>query len=159
MNNKGVHFIDTCILMEILQVPKKMTSYNKEVLEEYEQLSSDANQTFVLPISVLIETGNHINHIKKNNSEKERCISQFLGILEAINQDEIPWKLINYKHQERLPHIIDHYKSHAKKGMGLGDVYILEEYNTYITEIPNLKGTRIRIWTLDKHLNGYDSVH
>ena len=59
---KETKFIDTSVLLEILEVQhccKNSKKYQQELVEFY----GKENATLIMPISVLIETGNHINHI------------------------------------------------------------------------------------------------
>jgi hypothetical protein len=50
--------VDTSILVQLLNVPE-MSGQRDELMFEYERRAS-AREQFLLPIAVLIETGNHI---------------------------------------------------------------------------------------------------
>lgn len=59
-----VHFVDTTVLAELLNI-SGLSKQHSAVNAEYLQLEENGD-TFVLPIAVLIETGNHIAHVPKN---------------------------------------------------------------------------------------------
>ena len=53
----NVHFIDTSVLVELLNIPK-MNERHAQAQTEYEALAAKGD-VFVLPVAVLVETGNH----------------------------------------------------------------------------------------------------
>ncbi len=60
-----VHFIDTTVLAELLNIPGLSTQHEK-IKAEYLQLDHNED-IFVLPVATLVETGNHIAHIPDGN--------------------------------------------------------------------------------------------
>ena len=57
----NVHFIDTSILLEILQVPNKSSSSRHKVVMEELSHMINGRDTLILPFATIIETGNHIS--------------------------------------------------------------------------------------------------
>ncbi len=60
---KNIYFIDSSILMEILKIPNHFSEADsKTYSEKLADLLKNGNSTIIMPISVIIETGNFINH-------------------------------------------------------------------------------------------------
>lgn len=87
---KETRFIDTSILLEILEVPDKCKEPEK-YQKEFAEFTRQSQASLVMPISVLIETGNHINHIKGNQQAKEKSTKRFLDILKLFIHSTNPW--------------------------------------------------------------------
>lgn len=67
----NVRFIDTSILLNILDVPDR--NQNKdEVVKEFKTLIGSQTETLILPLATIIETGNHIAHIGSGNVRREK---------------------------------------------------------------------------------------
>ncbi len=65
MSNK-VWIIDTCVLCELLPVPHKSNNDNRtQVLADFKKRIKNKDQ-FLLPYTVVIETGNHIGQAPGN---------------------------------------------------------------------------------------------
>lgn len=69
----NVRFIDTSIIMNLLEIPY-MCDKKDEVKEEFRN-AIENGERLVLPISVIIESGNHIAHIADGNMRKEKAES------------------------------------------------------------------------------------
>ncbi|MER7517032.1 hypothetical protein [Streptomyces sp. NPDC126499] len=82
-----VDFLDTSILVEILDVPH-MNSHRDEVLSEMDRRLKD-NVRFVLPTATLIETGNHVFQIKDGTARRS-CASGFMNMLRKTASGEAP---------------------------------------------------------------------
>lgn len=62
----NVRFIDTSVMMNLLEVPGKCADA-QIIKEEFRQII-DNKEGLILPIATIIETGNHIAHISNGNS-------------------------------------------------------------------------------------------
>lgn len=153
---KETRFIDTSILVEILGVPDKCSDsdkFRKELVEFYKK----PNATLIMPISVLIETGNHVNHIK-DGSRKTEVLDKFYDILNMFLTNSSPWSFYGYNFTvDDTRRIIEHYKVVVYSKVGIGDVFILDAYNQYVEQLKANKKQNhlISIWTLDEHLSSY----
>lgn len=85
-----VHFVDTSILLELLEVPGK--SQQPEVVREQLGEMVAAHAQLVLPIATVIETGNHITQLADGGSRR-RCAERFVGLLRLTVQGHVPWVL------------------------------------------------------------------
>ncbi|MDC7286791.1 hypothetical protein NXH76_03165 [Blautia schinkii] len=148
----NVRFIDTSIIMNLLEIPY-MCDKKDEVKEEFRN-AIENGERLVLPISVIIESGNHIAHIADGNMRKEKAES-FSRFLEKTAKDDAPWKLFGTGlDKEDLLHIAEDFPEKAlTMRMGVGDLSIIRLYNNFIENTPALG--RIMIWSTDSHLQGY----
>lgn len=154
-----IYFIDTCVLLEILKVPNRYTELkSKEHSRKLADISIKPNTIIIMPISVIIETGNFINHIK-NKHYKQGCLEKFIDILTRIKNEDAPWIIYGYEYFENdLTNIIDTAILHSPSGLGIGDAFILESFNRYKENLEPKKSYSIEIWSDDVHLNSYSET-
>lgn len=153
---KETRFIDTSILLEILEVPNKCQD-PKKYQKEFKEFIQQPHVSLVMPISVLIETGNHLNHIKGNQVAKEKSINKFIDILKLFIHSTSPWYFYGYNFTaDDIGSVIEKYQEFKYSGTGIGDVFILDSYDKFVADLRgSVQNHRIVIWTLDKHLTGY----
>lgn len=154
---KETRFIDTSILLEILEVPNKCKDSMK-YKKEFAEFTKQSQANVIMPISVLIETGNHINHIKSNPQAKETSTQKFLEILNLFINSTNPWFFYGYDFNEKdIKRVIETYQGYRYSGTGLGDIFILDSYKEYVSKLKDSgnRNHKIMIWTLDERLQGY----
>ncbi|WFR75125.1 hypothetical protein P9166_08400 [Lactococcus lactis] len=153
---KNIFFIDTCILLDILKVPTKYDEKNSLICTKLlAERAKDGNSLIIMPISVIIETGNHINHIK-NASQRSECYKKYLDILNCIQSETLPWQLFGYDYKNQdLDRIISLSTELSNSQVGIGDIFILDSFNQYLKDIPKGRNYNVEIWTKDKHLKAY----
>lgn len=149
-----VQFIDTSVLVEFLNVPG-FNSRHAEVAEEMERRTA-ADVTFVLPVTTIIETGNHISQC---SGDRRAAAERFIRALNLARSAAPPWIVRdvawdgdflarfvqgNATGSDLLTHLSD-------KTLGSGDVAILVEREQFSRTI----SAKVEIWTLDKKLNSY----
>jgi len=154
---KETRFIDTSILLEILEVPDKCED-PKKYQKEFAEFATQSQASVIMPISVLIETGNHINHITGNQPAKEKSTQRFLDILKLFIHSTNPWSFYGYNFTaDDIERVIGKYQEYRYSGPGIGDVFILDSYFEYVAKLKDSgnQNHKIEIWTLDQHLTGY----
>ncbi len=148
----NVHFIDTTILLEILQVPNK-SSQHEAVMKELNQMIS-GRDTLILPFATIIETGNHIAQ-NGDGQQKRNCAQRFIECILKTVDGQAPWSYYGEQMtKEDLRVICSQFCDYAMCGEGFGDLSIIRAYERYKEETPAI--SRIRIWSLDNHLQAYD---
>ena len=153
---KETKFIDTSVLLEILEVQhccKNSKKYQQELVEFY----GKENATLIMPISVLIETGNHINHIP-DKVMKMDALKKFIDILELFLNSKKPWVFYGYNFGvDDISRIKEQYAQVVSAKVGIGDVFILDAYYQYIEKLKAdaSQNHLISIWSLDEHLSAY----
>ena len=94
-----VHFIDTSVFMNIVNVPGR-NQQRAEVMQELRELLKD-NKTnaLILPFATIIETGNHIAHGNDGN-ERRKAAQRFCECIQKTVKNEAPWQYYGNQLQE-----------------------------------------------------------
>ncbi|MDO5296458.1 MAG: hypothetical protein Q4F00_07490 [bacterium] len=119
-----VYFIDTSILLNILDVPKR-NQERENVVQKMERMISERNG-FILPLAAIIETGNHIAHIEDGNQRRDRA-ERLSDLIRNVLNDDFPWVYNkNEIADDDLLKIAEKFPDYAQQRfMGLGDMSIL----------------------------------
>lgn len=148
----NVHFIDTSVFVEILNVPN-MNAHHAEVMDELSSLIADKD-VLILPFATIIETRNHIAQNGDGNQRRAAAL-RFKECLIKTIQNQAPW---GYYGEQLTPQdiqtICEGFPDAAMAGEGFGDLSIVRAFERYRDETPAI--SRIRIWSLDNHLKAYD---
>lgn len=147
-----VHFIDTTVMTALLKVPHHNSDERyEETKEEYELLEQNGD-VFVLPVAVLVETGNHIAHIPDGNMRREIAKKLATLVREAMKANN-NWNIIPEIPISVLEMILDQLPDQAMAGIGFGDISIVEQFNEYWEKRQPIG--KMRIWSFDEHLSAY----
>ena len=148
-----VILVDTSVLCELLKVPNRFSdsTEHEETLKRY----AAEGATLLLPMATLIETGNHIAQ-NGDDKQRRRIAESFAGlVLSALTEQAKPFTTASFPDEQTLRRWLDIFPDHAsrserkRKGIGLGDVSILDEYHKQCERNPRRP---IRIWSLDHAL-------
>lgn len=145
-----VHFLDATVLVALLNIPNKNDHY-EEAKAEYEQLVQNGD-VFVLPVAVLVETGNHIAHIF-NGDVRRKIAKNFVEIVTKAQNMEDNWNLSPAISDKVLKAILTCFPDKAVQGLGFGDVSIIKQFEDYWNNCQPIG--EMRIWSFDHHLDGY----
>jgi hypothetical protein len=153
-----VDFIDTSILVELLDLPQK-ASRHSDVVKEVKQRSR--TRTLILPTATVIETGNHICGLSDGRERRDRA-TKFSRLLEMSVRGLAPWTLHRATWDEHLLMALRDGAStgsslieHATQGtLGAGDLSIIAERNLYRSTV-STQALEVRVWTLDAKLDAY----
>lgn len=148
--SKPVTFLDTSVLCNILAVPHM--DQDRAAVQAEMRRRAERGETFILPVTTVIETGNHIRHID-NGDYRRKTAQRFATLLENTITDKAPWSLhILSWSPEFLSDLLAgagtgiRFVEHAQAGLGCGDLCILCERNTYQARSGI---TEVTVWTLD----------
>ena len=146
----NVHFIDTSVLVELLNIPN-MNNHHAQAQAEYETLAARGD-VFVLPVAVLVETGNHIAHIPDGNIRYQIAVQFSKLVQKAVNAED-NWNTVPSISPDTLRTIINQFPVQAKGRTGFGDISIIEQFNDYWQNRQPIG--EMRIWAFDVHLQEY----
>ena len=148
----NVRFMDTSIVMNLLEVPH-MCADAESVKSEFAKAVAE-KETLILPMSTIIESGNHIAHITNGTIRREKAL-KFQEFLKKTAREEAPWTFYGVEFtKEDLEFLADEFPNRAlHMGMGIGDMSIIRFYEKYKETTPGIG--RIMIWSTDAHLAGY----
>ncbi len=155
-----VWFIDTSVLVHIVPVPGRSSHGDREkVMAEMKQRSK-TRDTLILPVTAVIETGNHICHVKDGN-ERRQAAEKFEEIVLKVVEGKAPWQ----PHEATWDRAfwrrfleggstgtswIDH-ATQGRGGLGGGDLALVVERDLYCART-GLPREQVRIWTRDAAL-------
>jgi len=143
--------VDTSILCCLIRIPKFCDDEYMEVEDEFIGILT-RNETLILPIASIIETGNHVAHIS-DGGMRRRVANKFAQYLRDTADNEAPWTLINLEWtSEDLRRFADGFPAQAVQQLGFGDMSIIDAYEDYKERTP---GVSVRIWSKDGHLMTY----
>jgi hypothetical protein len=147
-----VTFIDTSILCELLEVPCKHSTEGSASIQQELVLRIDDGERFVIPITAVIETGNHIAQCSGDRFEISgrlvRLLEQARGSNAPFVVNETAW---DESFLERLcagDSTHESLQDLAAKRVGAGDIAILVERDRFVERSAFSKGS-ISVWTLD----------
>jgi hypothetical protein len=149
-----VTFIDTSVLCELLAVPG-MCSQHDDIRTEFE-LRDEAGERFVIPITAVIETG---NHIAQATGDRRAAAERFVRFLGAAGVSEAPFTVHELSWDDQFltelcsgnatgQPLVDL----AGARMGAGDIAILVERDRFKR---GSAYTDVRLWTLDEALGAH----
>ena len=145
-----VHFIDTSVFLNIINVPGR-NQQREEVMKELKRLLKFSNDNvLILPFATIIETGNHIAHCGDGNVRRKTA-EKFCECIDKTIKNEAPWQYYgNQLTVEDLSEICKEFPDLAMREEGFGDLSIIQAYKKYKDETPAIH--KIRIWSVDSHL-------
>lgn len=122
----NIRFIDTSVMMNLLEVPGRCAD-SQMIKEEFRQVL-DNKEVLILPIATIIETGNHIAHISNGNSRRI-IASKFGEFLRKTAEGEAPWQLYGIElDKEGLLYLADNIVENAMQQVGVGDMSIIHAF-------------------------------
>jgi hypothetical protein len=152
----AVVFIDTSVLCELLEVPGKSEPSQSAQVQAELSVGSRAGERFVVPITTVIETGNHIAQAPYGRVEAARRLVRFLRMAIA---GEAPWLLLTTTLGHEFVSALCAGDSTGKplevlaaEKVGAGDVALLVERDQFLATIAY---SSARVWTLDVALRAY----
>jgi hypothetical protein len=151
-----VRFIDTSVLCNLLDVPGRNQD-REELQAEFRALVEGGRTRFVIPVTTVIETGNHIANAEGDRRGAAERLERFL---EMAANDDPPWQLhavtwdADFLASLRAGagtgvSLVDHLGNGT---MGTGDLAILSERDAF------RERTRFRaveVWTLEAEMSAY----
>lgn len=150
-----VILIDTTVFLNLLRVPGRMDD-NEEIRKTFDDFRRESAK-FVIPITTLIETG---NHIAQCDGDRRGAAERFVRAIEAAREASPPWTIRDVRWGgEFLDALLagdstgsDLVTHLASKELGAGDVAILVERDQFLADTAF---TDVRIWSLDRRLSAY----
>lgn len=104
--------------------------------------------SFLLPMAVIYETGNHIAQLSDGGNRRRFAQLFTEEVRKAIN-GEAPWQVMQLPNMEEVGEWLSDFPEKAKEGAGIADLSIIKEWEKMVKRIPSC---RIFIWSLDRHL-------
>ena len=138
------------VFQNILKVPgfDQNHQHTKQELEAY--IRDQA--TLLLPFATLLEAGNHIAQLSDGGQRRKYAETYQEQVRLAVD-GTAPWRPIAPPDLDAVRRWLEQFPDGCMRGLGISDVSIVEEWEQ--TRVRHAQ-TRVRIWSLDAHLSGYD---
>jgi hypothetical protein len=152
---RPVVFVDTSVLLNLLRVPH-MDSHRDKVIDRLSRLRQACD--LVLPVTAIIETGNHIAQIARGDA-RGSCAERLAEVIKMSIRGEAPWVLNSVAwDSEFLESLLNGAGTGAtlvelaRAKLGCGDLSILTEVARYRARTSRVA---VSVWTLDDQLSSY----
>ncbi|MEM1203145.1 MAG: hypothetical protein AAGN66_07940 [Acidobacteriota bacterium] len=142
--------VDTTVLCNLLDVPGRAQDRGQAVSELQGFLREGV--TLLLPMVVILETGNHIGQVA-NGRGRRRAAEVFVDQVEKALSGEAPWTPTPTPDAEEVRDWIGRFPEEAMRGLGFGDLSIIQVFEQ---NCRRHRHRRVFIWAYDQHLQGYD---
>jgi hypothetical protein len=146
-----VSIVDTSVFCNVLNIPK-LNDERRVVMEQLRNFLEKGTH-LLLPMAVVYETGNHIAHISEGRLRRQ-CAELFVEQVKMAIAGETPWTVMQVPTLDEVTLWLTDFPDSATQGKGMGDLSIVQEWEKSRRLFPN---RRVFIWSLDTHLQGYDS--
>lgn len=155
----AIILLDTSIYLNVLDIP----GYNQDrddVLNEFQRCIENDDR-FLLPLASVWETGNHIGDLIDGQTRRTYA-GRFVADVRRAFNGEVPYRATHFPEREMFlqwlegfPDVVMRNKSPEKtrEGVSLADLSIIKEWE-HNCELHSM--SRVRIWSLDSDLQGYD---
>lgn len=151
-----VTFIDTSVLCELLRVPGKSQDAG-DTADEL-ALRTELGQRFILPVTTIVETGNHIEHANGNRETAEAFARLARAAIEGRGPFQVNRVLWDASFLARIidggPTRVDFVDLASTHQLGTGDIAILVERDQYVAATA-FTTADVEIWTNDDRLRSY----
>ncbi len=119
-----IWIVDTSVFLNVLKVPG-LSQEQVQVFSDFEErLKRD--DTFLLPYSAIVETGNFIAQLD-GNYKYEFALKFIENVKQAID-GSVPWKPLKFPTIEVISSWLDSFPEFAGRGISFGDYSIIKEW-------------------------------
>ena len=156
----AIVLLDTSIYLNILNVPGNNAD-SVEVFDEFQQ-RINANDSFLLPLATILETGNHISRMADGHSRRTWALKMVKDVEDALN-GIAPYRPTAFLERGEFLLWLKSFPDYAMRtkkmkkdkneGGSLSDFTIVKEWEKLCEQNPM---SRVSIWSLDEDLKGYD---
>jgi hypothetical protein len=146
----AVVLVDTSVFLNVLDVPA-FNQRREQMLRQFRQFIEERAH-LLLPMASVFEAGNHIAQLNYGRLRREHAERFVRMVREAIGGNA-PWRPIQPPILEEIGAWLDQFPDHAMRGIGMGDMSIIKEWESASARHPHL---RVLIWSLDAGLAAYD---
>ena len=153
-----VVFVDTSVLLNVLDVPHK-NSDRDSIVQKFKDLARSGS-LLVIPIAAVVEVGNHLAQLP-GTVRRDRC-ERFTALLHSSLGNQAPWVVSGTTwDQVFLRDLLDGHASRpgmielCTTAVGTGDGSILLELERYRSRSDVPSALPVRLWTLDQGLQAY----
>ena len=142
--------VDTGVFLNVLGVPGHCQDFD-EVHEEFER-QLRASSEFLLPLSVVLESGNHIADLP-NGDHRWRWGETLRDQVRRAIEGGSAWGLTPLPTENDLDSWMQEFPQAARERVTAVNVTVIDAWEAARRKNPS---RRVRIWSLNQRLQGYD---
>lgn len=155
----AIVLLDTSVYLNVLDVP----GFNQDrdaVLKAF-KTSIQAGDYFLLPLAAVLETGNHVARLP-DGQQRRRYAQTLVTDVRTAFDGQAPYRATHFPEREEFARWLADFPDAAMRnkspkkaaeGTSLADLSIIKEWERNRDLHPM---SRVRIWSLDGDLAGYD---
>lgn len=148
-----VTLVDTSVLCELLQVPGKCDQNRFALLNEELDVRAERGERLVIPVTAVIETGNHIAQCQ---GDRHAAARRLVKLLVRAASHDAPWTVLDTRFDQGFLEALRNGDSTgedlcalAARKVGAGDVAMLVERDQLRRDTAL---QAVDVWTLDQDL-------
>lgn len=142
--------VDTTVLLNVLDVPGR-NQHRDDVLERFGEVT-EGGASLLLPMAAVYEAGNHIAKLADGH-QRRRFAGIFCDQVRGALNGEAPWVLVPLPNSDQLAKWLEDFPDCAMREVGMSDLSMIKAWEEACSRNPS---RRVRIWSLDAGLQGYD---
>jgi hypothetical protein len=146
----AIVLLDTSIYLNVLDVPG-FNQTRMDVLNEFGR-AINAGDRFLLPLASVWETGKHIAQLSDGRQRRQWAERLTTDVRSAFKGDA-PYSATHFAKREEFEGWLTSFPDAAAEGKSLADHSLIQEWRRNCDLNPL---RRVRIWSLDSELVGYD---
>ncbi len=152
--------LDTSVYLNVLDVPG-FNQHRDAILDQFNARIQN-HDYFLLPMATIWETGNHIAHIESGGYRRKWAELLYSEVNNALigntpyKATYFPDKSVFLEWLADFPNFAQRNKTdrQTREGVSLSDLSIIKEWEQ---TRDRHSMSRVLIWSLDRHLIGYDT--
>lgn len=148
---RAVAVVDTSVLCELLAIPGLCAAAS--AWEDEWRRRIKRGERFLVPLTTVIETGNHVGQIK-DGALRRAAAERFVRDVQLASAGRLPFVTAPLPSLPDVDALIARFVEWATRGSGLGDLSLVQVFERQAALNPD---RRVYIWTQDAHLAGYDT--
>lgn len=146
-----VCIVDTTVLLDLLNVPGLALDHDIRV-DEF-ATRQHARESFLLPLAVLVETGNHVAQVNQGE-QRRKAAADFVEFATTALGGDSPFVPTPLPTSQDIAAWLVDFPEYAMRGVGLGDRSLIAVWAKQHKVQPK---RRVYTWSRDEHLSGYDT--
>ncbi len=146
----AIVLLDTSVYLNVLDVPG-FNQHRSAVLNEFRS-AIEVGDHFLLPLATVWESGNHIAHLSNGQTRRQFGKKLIDDVANAFN-GMTPYRATYFPQRDEFLRWLGDFPNEVMLGKSLADLSIIKEWERNCVLHPM---SRVRIWSLDAHLAGYD---
>lgn len=146
----SICLVDTTVFCNIVPVPGR--DQDRETVLAALEANITKGVVHLLPLAAIVETGNFVAQCASGDVRRQTA-AKFAGLVRDAIEGRTPFTPTPPFEPQAVLDWLDGFPDHAMRGIGFADLSIVREFERQCSLHPT---QHIFIWSLDRHLSGYE---